>query len=121
MKLVVIVENKIHAKVGDGQLRRYRKIVESRYPDQRKLLIFLTPEGQSPDDAGYQALSYVALAEALEGVLAPALPQDAPQIIVQHYIDMLRNNIVEDAHLRSLAAKLYERHTQALDFIFARS
>ena len=35
LKLVVIVENKIHAKVGYGQLRRYRKIVESRYPDQR--------------------------------------------------------------------------------------
>lgn len=31
---------------------------------------------------------------------------------------MLRKNIVDDDHLRGLAAKLYERHKEALDFIF---
>src|SRR5204863_11081 len=35
------------------------------------------------------------------------------------YVDMLRKNIVQDEHLKSLAAKLYERHAEALDFIFA--
>ncbi len=118
LELVVLIENKIHAKAGDGQLRRYREIVEARYPNHRKLLVFLTPEGQGPDDANYHPLSYVTLAATLDE-LVENLPQGDPtQLIVRHYVDMLRKNIVEDAHLRALAAKLYERHAEALDFIF---
>jgi hypothetical protein len=118
LQLVVVIENKIKAKAGVGQLMRYRELIEARYPGHRRLFIFLTPEGTSPDDPGYHSLSYVNLAEMLE-TLAKDLPQgDATRLIVSHYVDMLRKNIVEDDHLRELAARLYERHAEALDFIF---
>jgi hypothetical protein len=68
---------------------------------------------------GYQTLSYIQLAETLQTLVATGSGSDATQLIVQHYVDMLRKNIVEDEQLKSMAAKLYERHTEALDFIFA--
>jgi len=119
LRLVVVLENKIRAKAGEGQLRRYRELVEARYPTWRKLFVFLTPDGLAPDVGAYQALSYVALAEVLDQVVAARPGADATALIVRHYVDMLRKNIVEDEHLRSLAAKLYERHAEALDYIFA--
>lgn len=119
LELVVVIENKIRAKAGEGQLARYREVVEARYPTWRRLLVFLTPDGHPPDDQAYTSLSYVALAEILDRVVAGRPEGDATALIVRHYVDMLRKNIVEDEHLRSLAAKLYERHAEALDFIFA--
>lgn len=53
LKLAVLVENKIDAAVGDGQLSRYKEIVRSRYPDFRHLYILLTPDGIEPDDDDY--------------------------------------------------------------------
>lgn len=119
IQLVVVIENKIWAKAGNGQLARYRNVVEARYPSWRKLFVFLTPDGHAPDVEEYQALSYVALSEILERVVAGRPEGDATRLIVTHYVEMLRKNIVEDANLRSLAAKLYERHAEALDYIFA--
>lgn len=116
--LVVLVENKVHAKAGKGQLRRYRELVEARYPTRRKLLVFLTPDGHAPDDPGYQALSYATLASTLGHIVSELPMGDPTGLIVRHYVDMLRRNLVEDDHLRSLAARLYERHAEALDFIF---
>jgi hypothetical protein len=49
VNLVVIIENKVRARAGDGQLRRYRELVDVRYPTQRKLLVFLTPDGHAPE------------------------------------------------------------------------
>ncbi|WP_448662819.1 PD-(D/E)XK nuclease family protein [Sphingomonas sp. CJ20] len=118
LQLVVLIENKVHAKAGDGQLRRYRELVERRYPTYRRLLIFLTPEGTDPHDPAYLPFSYAALAGTLDTLVSDLPAADATKLIVSHYTEMLRTHIVEDEYLRGLAARLYERHAEALDFIF---
>lgn len=119
LNLIVLIENKIRAKAGKGQLEGYRQLIDARYPKHRKLLIFLTPDGHAPDDPAYQAVSYVALADVFERMLATSHAGEESTLIVQHYIDMLRKNVVQDEHLKSLAGKLYERHKEALEFIFS--
>lgn len=118
LKLIVVIENKVRAKAGDGQLARYRERVTAEYPEHRKLYLFLTPTGAAPDDDAYWPLSYAELAETLVNIAADPAVGDAVRLIIEHYVDMLRKNIVDDEHLRGLAAKLYERHKEALDFIF---
>lgn len=118
LNLIVVIENKVRAKAGVGQLKRYRELVEARYPTHRRLLVFLTPDGTAPDDDGYVAFSYVVLTDTLAKVAAELPTGNPTQLIIQHYVDMVRKNIVEDEHLRTLAARLYERHAEALDFIF---
>jgi len=118
LELVVVIENKIRARAGVGQLSGYRTVVDQRFPKLRKLFIFLTPDGHAPDDEAYQPMSYVALADALVDLLATSSPPEATRLIIHHYVDMLRKHIVRDEKLIALAAKLYERHAEALDFIF---
>lgn len=118
VNLIVVIENKVRAKAGDGQLARYRERVTAEYPGYRKLYLFLTPTGAAPDDDSYWPLSYSALAQTLDVMAAEPSTGDDARLILEHYVDMLRKNIVDDDHLRSLAAKLYERHREALDFIF---
>ncbi|RSV34694.1 hypothetical protein CA234_20815 [Sphingomonas sp. ABOLE] len=119
LNLVVVIENKIRARAGEGQLARYRDVVANRYPAARKLLIFLTPDGHGPDHPEYVAVSYMTLAGLLEDVIDHSAPSSATDLIIRHYVDMIRKNIVDDEHLRTLAGKLYERHAEALDYLFA--
>jgi hypothetical protein len=118
LKMVVLVENKIDAAVGDGQLQRYKQTVEARYPDFRRLYVLLTPDGIEPDDDDYVALSYSEIADLVESTTGDASVADSDvTLILRHYVQMLRRHIVEDEQLASLARQLYERHKEAFDFV----
>ncbi len=118
LNLVVLIENKIDAKAGDGQLERYRSIVEARYPDHKKLFVFLTPGGLDPEHPAYVPFSYAQLAEVLHGLADERLGTSESTLIVRHYVEMLRRHIVPDERLKELAAQVYERHSEALEFIW---
>jgi hypothetical protein len=120
VNLVVLIENKIGAKAGDGQLVRYKRLVQSKYPTFRHLFVFLTPDGIEPDDTEYIRISYAELAKVVEQLSDQrdgASYNDAT-IIIRHYVEMLRRHIVPDEELRELARQLYERHKEAFEFIF---
>ena len=120
LKLIVVIENKIDAKSGVGQLARYKCVVDKKYPNWRKLFVYLTPAGDEPDHPEYVAFSYSDLAQIIESLANDGAQSYGPDVrlILAHYVDMLRRNIVEHDPLRDLAVKLYERHAEALDFIF---
>jgi hypothetical protein len=103
LNLIVLVENKIDAVVGDGQLLRYKNVVRSRYPDFRQLYILLTPDGIHPEDDDYVGLSYSEVADLVDysidrnELLGPDIA-----LILNHYVQMLRRHIVEDEQLAEL-------------------
>lgn len=119
LDLIVVIENKIWAEVSEGQLQRYRALVESKYPKFKHLFVLLTPDGYPPDDPSYLALSYSEIAEVIETVIKRS-PILAPEIkfILEHYIQLLRRHIVGDEKLIDLARQVYERHKEAFNFIF---
>ncbi|SFM08850.1 PD-(D/E)XK nuclease superfamily protein [Methylorubrum salsuginis] len=117
LRLIVLIENKVGAKAGDGQLARYRKIVESRFPSERHLFVFLTPDGHAPDEDVYVATNYADLAKMIEGLAHEQVAGVETGTILRHYVVMLRRHIVPDQELQDLARLLYERHKEAFDYI----
>ena len=118
LKLVVLIENKVGAGASDGQLRRYRSIVERRYPSHRRLLVFLTPHGAAPDCEDYVAFSYRRLAEVFDELSRQEMIASEPKLLLVHYVEMLRRHVVPHEELRDLARRLYDRHREAFDFVF---
>jgi hypothetical protein len=116
LNLVVLFENKIDAKAGDDQLASYRRVIEAMYPNARRLLVFLTPDGTPPNDEAYIAFDYADLAGVLDNLSVPAQSETA--LIVHHYTDMLRRHIVPDPALEDIARQIYQRHKEAFDFVF---
>lgn len=119
LKFLVVIENKIDAKAGEGQLERYKAVVDKKYPDWRKLFVFLTPDGRDPDHPSYISFGYGDLIKIIESLIedgSHTYGQDV-LLILKHYIEMIRRNIVEDDALRALALKVYERYADAIDFI----
>lgn len=106
LKLVVVVENKIGASVGDGQLVRYKEMVKARYPGFRYLFILLTPEGLEPDDADYVPLSYAEIGDLVDAAIEHDEVGADVSLILRHYVQMLRRHIVPDNQLASLARQL---------------
>jgi hypothetical protein len=119
LDLVVMIENKVGAGTSDGQLRRYRDVVERRFPDRRRLLVFLTPDGARPDCEGYVAFSYRHLAHVIDDLARQDAIAAEPRLILAHYVEMLRRHVVPDDELKALALRLYDRHREAFDFVFA--
>jgi hypothetical protein len=120
LKLIVLIENKVGAKASEGQLERYKGKIAKQFPDWRRLLIFLTPEGADPEDDDYLAFSYVDVTQVIQGYLTDQNSVQLSEIglILSHYLEMLRRHVVPDDELKSTALKIYERHKEALDFIF---
>ncbi|MGR9431356.1 PDDEXK-like family protein [Rhizobium leguminosarum] len=120
INLVVAIENKVGSKAGDGQLERYDERLRLLYPNHRRLMVFLTPDATDPDHDGYIAYDYADLVSTLESLITKPIepvPSET-QLIISHYIDLVRRHIVTDERLLSLAVKLYERHKEAFDFVF---
>ncbi len=118
LDLVVTIENKVGAAAGDGQLARYKELVDSRFPKAKRLYVFLTPDGIEPDSPGWVAFSYRRLAEVLAGAADLDSAGDGPRLILNHYVEMLRRHVVPDDDLRDLALRLYQKHREAFDFVF---
>jgi len=119
-RLVVVIENKIEAGETGNQLERYVQSIGARYPDYRKLFLFLTVEGDPPSDNRYLQLSHRVVAEVIEELLAERSQRLPPDIAIalSHYTRMMRRNYMEETELVRLAQEFYSRHKLALDYIY---
>ena len=75
--------------------------------------------GTEPEDSDYVALSYTELANLIDTLARDQREalSDEMALVLRHYVDMLRRNIVEDDKLVQLAIRLYEKHKEAFEFV----
>ena len=118
LKLVVTVENKVGSAASDGQLDRYATRVRQTHQGWRHLFVFLTPDGIDPEHESYVAFSYVQIAKIIEELAESASERREINLLLRHYVETLRRHVVQDENLKRLAVQIYERHKEALDFIF---
>lgn len=119
-RLAVIVENKIGSVEHSGQLGRYYDLVREQHPQHRILAIYLTPNGDKPSHLEYLPLGYGTVCRILDEVRqskADVMQPDAA-VLVSHYTDMMRRNIVGDSEVTRLAQEIYRKHSRAIDLIY---
>jgi hypothetical protein len=117
--LVVVIENKIGSSEGANQLSKYDNTVRSEFPNYKRLYCYLTEEGEPASNEEWTALSYSNVIDALQNAKARHLPSltTEAQMLIDHYVDVIRRNVVPDKGLVEQCRKLYARHRQALDLI----
>ena len=119
-RFLLAIENKVGAGEHSDQLGRYHAYLEGQYPEFRRILAYLTPDGEEPSDDTWAAVSYSEVLSMVETVVAKrgASLGDAVTVALEHYARMLRRNIVTDNELAEIAKRVYRKHKDALDFIF---
>lgn len=123
-QFVCVVENKVFSEEHSNQLSKYREIIESHYPNHKKMYILFSPEGIIPqetgEDAYYVPLSYKELDLLVEQLIKTkhTVLSDEIVYLISHYSRLLRRHIMEDAELIELAQRIYTKHKKALDIIY---
>jgi PD-(D/E)XK nuclease superfamily len=119
-KWAMIVENKVWTTERSGQLEKYYQFVKENYPNHLVRGIYLTPHGDRPSHEEYLPLSYGAVCEILDSILAEpgSNPSSDVRMSLQHYTDMVRRNIVGDSEIARLCQRLYREHHKAFDLVF---
>jgi len=119
-KFICVIENKISSKEQSNQLRRYRDIIQSEYPDYSKLFIYLTIEGDKPSDDNYLPLSYSDILQLIEHLIQGNSNKIGSEVLtfISHYKEMLRRYIMQDSEIQEICKRIYKRHKKALDLIF---
>ncbi|WP_159450427.1 PDDEXK-like family protein [Bradyrhizobium mercantei] len=118
-RFVLAIENKIDAGEGNGQLSKYEKVIDATYPHYRCALAYLTPpDADTPSSSRWSSISYADVLQALtkarqSKVLAPEI-----QLTINHYVELIRRNIVPDDELIEQCRQIYAKHRQALELIY---
>lgn len=120
-RFAVIIENKVGSEEHSRQLQRYHETVRSQYPNWAILPLYLTPDGDPPEeDERYLACGYEVVHAVCEELLArraSTMGSDV-QVLLRHYIQMLRRHILSDTPISRLCEEIYRKHKRALDLIF---
>jgi hypothetical protein len=91
-QFVVAVENKVDTSEHSNQLQRYRKLVEKRFPEYKRMFVYLTVEGEFPSDDAYAVLNYQDLTDLIELCTRRRANQLNPDVLsfIGHDIELVR-------------------------------
>ena len=98
--VVVCVENKVLSKEHSNQLKRYKDIIESQYPEHHKTFVFLTPEGDTSDSESdtYEPISYefiISSLERIKSVYGSSLNEQVKNYI-SDYITIIKRELMSN-------------------------
>jgi hypothetical protein len=115
----VIVENKVDSTQHSGQLAKYYERESARYPRRRVFGIYLTIDGDDPENDNYASISHSAIPRLLSELSeAPGLHIDPEvQFALRQYSEALGRHFMADAEIKKLCEKLYRQHKKAIDLI----
>lgn len=117
--LVCVIENKVRSTEHSDQLQKYRERVGHRYPKHRKLLVYLSVEGDIPTDNSYLPLSYSDVIPLIDHLISIKKSTASAEILtfISHYREMVKRYIMKDSDLQEICRKIYAEHKRALDLI----
>ena len=120
--IVICIENKIFSKEHSNQLKRYKEIVNSEFPNKRQSFVFLTPFGIPSENESdvYVFLSYQSIVDSLDRIIN--IYDDSIINSVKNYLidysTILKREIMGNDSLSKLSVRIYENHKEILDFIY---
>ncbi|MDQ8180192.1 PD-(D/E)XK nuclease family protein [Pelagicoccus sp. SDUM812005] len=120
-KWVVCVENKVNSTQHSNQLARYRKVVESQFGTDSKLLfLFLTKNPEEAEDDRFIPASYDQVHKALDGAIRARERSigNEPATLIRNYLKLLEEKFMNESEIARIAQKIYQQHRRALDIIF---
>lgn len=116
---VLLIENKIDAAEGDGQVRDYLVWASQHHPDARRMLLYVTPDGRTPesrtDGEVVVPLTWSDVADAASDALsdAGAAPDPAARGFITSVLEALRMRFGGRADVRALIEALHDAYPRA--------
>ncbi len=123
-RAVIVIENKLHSGQRKGQLAEYRDLIEGEglFRGFKKLYVFLTLKGESPEISDFLPVTYRALVAGFtqDAAARPSYEkEDAQAMVIQHYLAVVRGNEDSEFNLfKALKADQKElRHSDMIAWL----
>lgn len=126
-KFCIVIENKIKSSEMKGQLERYRKLIESEYPDYKhKIFIYLSLEDQQiseNEQVHYVQLNYDHIIKLIEQIIASKRLNLAnkTRFVFEQYLQTLKSMLNKNEEIEDIAQQLYKKYKSAFDLVFKYS
>ena len=125
LNFVFCIENKVKSKQGAKQLEEYRKRLESQaeFKDvvkkKRICYLFLRVKDESPNDKNWIEIDYNDVGKFLnEALTRCSMSQESRYFLTQYLSTLRKNGMMDDQEMMNLAQKIYNKHKEALDYIY---
>lgn len=117
---IIVIENKINSKEHSNQLGKYIKRIESQYKNRDLGFVILTKDSSVPTNERYCSIDYSMIMDRLEILKELYFDSVSEKIkfYINDYIEILKEEIMEDSDLIKKAQEVYKNNQEALDFIF---
>lgn len=121
-KFIITIENKVEADEGEEQLLNYRKFIDDKYKDFKRIYIFLTKDGRLPKDKSEQSqwliATYKMAGDSIERSLKNNNSSQKANIILSSYVDLLkRKNIMNNEKLQNLCEQIWNKYEKELQIL----
>lgn len=123
-ELCIVIENKIYASEGKGQLRKYRKYIEENYPNYTyKLFIYLSlfeQEITEKEKEYYIRITYNHVKSIISKLINDQNISIAKNtnFILNQYLQTLLTLMKENDEIEKLAKKIYNKYKPAFDIVY---
>ncbi len=121
-KYILCIENKIDTQDHSEQLNKYYDIINEQYDNSyKKIFMYLTPEGLTPNNDKNDAwccFDYKKIVEIIESALKKSSISEDIYKFIESYCEILRREIMQNNEIVELCQKIYKKHRKALDLIF---
>lgn len=122
-RFLCAIENKVDHSESPGQLNRYRRALEQKFPpDFTRHFVFLTRAGISPQSeeerAHWICASYTDIRELVERSINERAGEmrDDVRVLLRHYANTVGRIIVpESIEIQQLARQIYLEHRDAVE------
>ncbi len=123
----IVIENKIYSQEKKGQLEKYRKLIESEYPDfKHKIYIYLSLYDQQISETeqdNYVQLNYEHIIKLIEQVISSQRLKlaDKTRFVFEQYLQTLKSMLNKNEEIEKVAQQLYKKYKSAFDLVFKYS
>jgi PD-(D/E)XK nuclease superfamily len=122
--VIVCIENKVLSSEHSNQLSRYKKIIESEFPNHKQTFVYLNPDGESSieESENYYPISYEFVVDTLMRIISVYGESLNNQVknYIKDYITIIKRELMSTDKLTMLSQKIYNNHKELFDFIIER-
>ena len=120
LKLLIVVELKLHSRESKDQLERYKNFVEGldEYKEYEMQYIYMTPQGTESSHEAWRDFNMTdEFINDLKQLTKNDIGNKTARAMLADYVRLMEQKFMEEKELNDLAKKLWAKYPAALNFL----
>jgi len=121
-KFLCLIENKIRTAESDKQTIKYANLAKQKYPNHKKLFVFLSPNNLEAQSKEFISINYELIRDLLDQTLNTNIDylKEETNFLLNQFKHNVEVNILDEGKIKELCDEIYKRHKEAIDIIMSK-